>query len=320
MLKLIQPSLAEAGKIKIGRLGPERTSSRGKAFRMPEKLDHFLVTSTRRDKSGDLEVDEPLMDALAPEYADEDGRIRRIPIVVHSDDIDEVFPTTLALYSGRKLACRGDGEEATRYQISNGKRTGRSKQMACPCPYFGSEQEPRCKAHGVLNCSILAPGRGVAGSVYKWRTTSEISLNRMVASLQQIKALTGSLMGLPLLLCIEPIQVETGTVFCCHVELRESIVEAQNRLISLYDARRRVTEMASPVRLSIPAPASDNESDEEQADVSAEFYPAGEEDAIDVDFDEASPSKDERPEPPPPDEPKHKRLRRSSLEEEFDDA
>jgi len=316
MLKIIQPSLAEAGKIKIGRLGAERTSRRGDPYRLPEKLDHFLITSTRRSPAGDLEVDSSLMEALAPEYADEDGRIRRIPIVVHSDDIDEVFPTTLAMYVGRKLACRGDGEEATRYQIQQGRRTGASKQCSCPCPYFGADTEPKCKAHGVLNCSILAPGRGVAGSVYKWRTTSEISLNRMVASLQQIRALTGSLMGLPLLLCIEPILVETGTVYCCHVELRESIVEAQNRLIGLYEARHRVTAMASPVRLSIPAPAGESESDEEQADVSDEFHPDGGSEAIDVDFDETPNEQPNEQPKPTPKEPRNKRLRTSSLDEE----
>ncbi len=319
MLKLINPSLAEAGKIKIGRLGAERTSRKGNAYRMPEKLDHFVITTTRRDPSGDLEQDEGLMGALASGFADEDGKLRRLPIVVHSDDIDEVFPTTLALYTGRKLACRGDGEEATRYQIRNNKRTGKSKQMECPCDYFGAESDPKCKAHGVLNCSILAPGRGVAGSVYKWRTTSEISLNRMVASLQQIKALTGSLTGLPLLLCIEPIVVDTGTVYCCHVELRESVLEAQNRLIRLYTARDRVSQMVSPVRLSIQAPASDEESDEEQGDVSDEFFPDSS-DAIDVPFEDATDTGDERPTPPPPEEPKHKRLRRSSLDEEDFDA
>lgn len=304
MLKLIQPSLAEAGKIKIGCLGPVRKSSRGKDFRMPQKLDHFLVTSTKRTKDGDLEHDTELMEALGPEYASEDGRIRRLPIVVHSDDIDEVFPTTLAMYSGRKLACRGDGEVATRFRIQNNRKTGETKQMECPCPYYGADTEPKCKAHGVLNCSILAPGRGVAGSVYKWRTTSEISLNRMVASLQQIKALTGSLTGLPLLLCIEPIVVETGTVYCCHVELRESLIEAQNRLIELSRRRQAVAVAAAPVRLSIQAPASDLESDDEQADVSQEFHP----EPIDVDFDDST---EGRGATAP--EPRHRNLRRSSL-------
>src|SRR5262245_10037567 len=110
MIKGIQGRLAEGGKIKIGGLGPERQKQSGQGtWRPPVKLDHFLVTKTTRDDEGDLALDDALMEALAK---DADGKVRAIPIVLHSDALDEVFPTSYALYAGRKLFCSGDGETA----------------------------------------------------------------------------------------------------------------------------------------------------------------------------------------------------------------
>ena len=65
MMKSIQPRLTELGKIKIGRKeAQERKSKTGEAWRKPEKLDHFLITTRERDAAGDLVVDEALMKLL----------------------------------------------------------------------------------------------------------------------------------------------------------------------------------------------------------------------------------------------------------------
>jgi len=42
-VKGLTPQLAERGKIKIGMKGEEKTSSQGKKFLQPVKLDHFLI-------------------------------------------------------------------------------------------------------------------------------------------------------------------------------------------------------------------------------------------------------------------------------------
>ena len=94
MIKGIRPALAEGGKIKIGGLGEPRQSKKGGTYRLPVKLDHFLITKTNRvsdDPNADLEPDTELMAALP---ADRDGKLRAIPIILHSDEIDEVFPST----------------------------------------------------------------------------------------------------------------------------------------------------------------------------------------------------------------------------------
>lgn len=286
MIKGITPSLAEGGKIKIGELGEERVSrGSGKKFRMPVKLDYFLITKTTRDQQGDLELDEELMAALPK---DADGQVREIPIVLHSDEIDDVFPTTYAMYSGKKLACRGDGERAVRWKWETTKegprRTNDTQEVACTCSFLGAKSGNVCKPHGTLHCSIMVPGQAVAGAVHKWRTTSLISIQRMIGSLQQILATCGTLRGLPLVLRVEPVQVApdgvTSTVYCCHVELRaKDLLTVQRQALEAAQMRKALTagrDLDGDYRKLIHAPAADDESEEEQAEVAQEFHPEGE--------------------------------------------
>lgn len=293
MLKIITPQLAEAGKIKIGKLGDARRTRGGKEWRPPVKLDHFIITSTRRDPSGDLHVDETLMAALVDGgHADPDGKVRSIPIVLHSDDIDEIFPTNLALYAGKALACSGDGETAKRYNFDKAtrKRLPTFKECACPCPYYTNPQNDhqKCKPHGDLRCSIILPGHGVAGSVYRWRTTSAISINRMVGSLRQIQELTGSLRGLPLLLRLSEVETTHGQpVYVCHVELRESVIEARRLLIEEAKSRAAIREMMNGGAVQ-PALALPPDTAEEEAAFAEEFHPEALEAEIVETVEEAS--------------------------------
>lgn len=274
MIHGITPTLAEGGKIKIGGLGEERKAKSGRMYRVPKKFDHFLITKTTRNDKGDLATDDQVMAALEKE---DDGQVRAIPIVLHSDDIDQVFPTAYALYTGRRLACRGDGQTAMRWEVKNGERTGESKERECPCEYLGAESGPICKPHGTLHCSIALPDVAVAGAVHKWRTTSIISIQRMIGSLQQILGMCGTLRGIPLWLKVAPITVSPAggkatTVFCCHVELRASdILEVQSKALKMAEMRRALGEN-SGYKLLISPPAGDHETEEEQAEVQQEFH------------------------------------------------
>ena len=276
MIKGITPTLAEGGKIKIGGLGPEVTSRKGKKFRPPLKFDHFIITGTSRDKNGDLNTDDNVMSAIKK---DADGKVRAIPIVLHSDDIDEIFPTTYAMYAGKKLACRGDGETATVFQIGGkGKRTGNTETRNCTCDKLGIPYG--CKPHGTLHCSLALDGQALAGAVHKWRTTSIISIQRMIGSLQQIKETCGTLRGLPLWLKLEAIKVSppdvaSSTVYCCHVELRARDlldVQAQAMLVSQRRNALAGPDGGSAYRALIEPPAGDQETDKEQAEVAQEFH------------------------------------------------
>lgn len=280
MIKNLKPILAEAGKIKIGGLGkPVKSRHTGKEFRPPVKYDEFLITTTQRDGKGDLIPDENLMKMLR----NGDEKLRTIPILLHSDDIEEVFPTTYAAYRGKQLYCRGDGEKATRYELNKqGQRTGKSTTMNCPCSLLESKD---CKPHGTLNCMIRAERHAVAGAVHKWRTTSWNSIRRTLASLHQIKGLFGTLRNIPLRLRLDTIKVtprneKPRTVFCGYVECAAEDFAAIQRG-ALAGARM----MAETRALNAGAPPPEgyqnaidvpgrNESSAEQARVAQEFYPA----------------------------------------------
>jgi len=52
------PRLAEVGKIKIGGKGKKVTSKKGAQFRVPEKYDHFVITTNFKDpRTDDFVVD-----------------------------------------------------------------------------------------------------------------------------------------------------------------------------------------------------------------------------------------------------------------------
>lgn len=277
MIKNLRPQLAEAGKIKIGGLGEERTTKTGRKWRAPQKYSSFVITKNQRDKEGKLIVDKPLMDALiAGGYAEDGRHVREIPVVLHSNDIESVFPTSYASYVGRKLQCRGDGETALTWD----KDRRQQQQRKCPCELLGNGQQVTCKPNGTLHCSIMLPGHATAGAVYKWRTTSIISIPRMVGSLQQILATVGVLRGIPLRLKVEPVQVSPNgqdtTVYCCHLELKAAdITQVQRDAMAAARARQ---ELAAGLDIDkqykqLVAPPGLDESPQEQQETADEFYP-----------------------------------------------
>jgi hypothetical protein len=291
-----RPSLAEAGKIKIGGLGEERQKKdKSGTYRIPVKYDHFTITKTTRDVNELLEIDTEIMNGLISEYGEpnKDGEIvlKKIPIVLHSDEIEEVFPTRYAYYHGRRCLCHGDGEAAQQAVIESvkGKKepTGEFRPVKCPCNLLS---EKKCKPNGKLFCSIVAPGSSIAGAVHIWRTTSVISIRELTGSLIQIKELAGFLRGLPLWLKIGQKTVEPDgkaiTVYTCHVELRESdILKLQKHALEQAKMRAQLGG-TSGYRALLSAPG-DNESLEEQAAIEAEFY-------VDDPEDPPPPSKKEK--------------------------
>ena len=66
MIKGIMPGLPEIGKIKIGMKGAVRTSKGGKDFQLPQRLDHFIVTTLERGEDGNFIRDEAIHQNLGP--------------------------------------------------------------------------------------------------------------------------------------------------------------------------------------------------------------------------------------------------------------
>jgi len=293
MIKNLRASLAQAGHIKIGGKGKMIRSSRGNEFRPPQKHDHFTITTLQREggtKDGNLITDEKIMSQLAAEYADQDGKIRTLPIVVHSDDIDLVFPTAYVSYRGRSVYCRGDGETAERRVYDDrGEWHGEVKTVDCPCDLLQPDAKGnrRCKYSGALHCSLRVPGQAVAGAVHRWRTTSQISCEQMYGSLLQIIETVGILKGLPLVLRVRPVQVDPvggrpSTVYVCHVELRaENLQAVQRQALELAQMRGALNNQiaqaqAGSYRAMLQEPGTGSAEDLEAE--GEEFYP----DAIDA--------------------------------------
>jgi len=276
MIKNFIPRLAERGRIKIGEKGEIKTSSQGKQFAQPKKLDHMLITTMQRDAAGRLMPDTPLMARLKPEG----GKITEIPVRLLYDDIDLNFQTRYACYRGTRCWCTGDGEVAQRLTGENGKY----QEVQCPCerqdPLY--QAQDKCKTLGTLQ--VLIEGVDRIGGVWKFRTTSWNTVNAILSSLALIKTITGGpLAGIPLWMVLSPKTVTVPTsgqnmvVFIISLEYRGP----ENELAELgYElARRRVEHRVRMETVEELAQkqlvAPHQEPPLEQAETAQEFFPGG---------------------------------------------
>lgn len=181
--KILQPRLAEIGRIKIGGLDENvRTTAQGVKWQAPKKFDYFVLTTMERDQTGNFSRDASLQKAVGEKPTE-------LEIVLMYHDINLNFRTELACYEGKTPVCRGDGEAAQRLN----KQTGELTAVACPCDQLGK----KCKPHGTLNC--LLRKQEIAGGVWKFSTTSWNTIRNIHGSLKFIHLCTGGkLAGLPL--------------------------------------------------------------------------------------------------------------------------
>lgn len=199
-IKNLVPRLPERGKIKIGMLGEEKKSSNGNYFRMPQKLDHFIITHTDRGPDGNFLRDNGAHEALGDKPTE-------LPVRLLYDDPDLNFPTRYAAYKGRTLWCSGDGETADRLSDDGKSRT----QVKCTCEradpaYTGPD---KCKMNGALSVLLDLPDRAGVGGVWSFRTTSYNSIVSIMSSLQFLRAMTaGPLAGIPMRMRV---QAKEGT-------------------------------------------------------------------------------------------------------------
>jgi hypothetical protein len=100
----------------------------------------------------------------------------------------------------------------------------------------------------------------------------------MMASLIQIKAVAGTLRGIPLMLRVKPVTVEPKnsapiTVYVCHIELRAADIESvQRKALDAAKLRRELGFDDRAYRSMLTLPAH-GETDAEQAAIAAEMYP-----------------------------------------------
>src|SRR3974390_2832716 len=98
MIKGLTPRLPERGHVKIGTLGAQRKSTRNPqtTYQLPQKLDHFRVTTMQRGEDGNFLIDRALYEKLGlPEEPTE------LPVRLLYDDIALNFPTRYACFAGK---------------------------------------------------------------------------------------------------------------------------------------------------------------------------------------------------------------------------
>jgi len=253
-----------------------RTSSQGKQFAQPKKLDHIVITTMQRDTAGRLMPDTDLMAQINPGG----DKLTEIPVRLLYDDIDLNFLTRYACYRGTRCWCSGDGEAAQRLTGANGKY----QEVPCPCerqdPLY--QGQDKCKILGTLQ--VLIEGVDRIGGVWKFRTTSWNTVNAILSSLALIKTITGGpLAGIPLWMVMSPKTVTVPTsgqnmvVFIISLEYRGP----ENELVELgYERARqrmehkiRMDQIEDQARKLVVAPHE--EPAQEQGETAEEFYPEG---------------------------------------------
>lgn len=286
--RMLRPRINELGKIKIGqKQAQERKTKSGGTYRAPEKIDHFLITTMQRSDNDDYIVDVPLMESLK-EYADRDGKLRQIPIALLSNEIEDVLQCSYVWYNGKRVAWRSDGNGTMEVFYDRKKNEWYQQPRIVEWnPKFLEERDsygnPLLKLNTTLNVVIASP-EARWGGFYKFRTTSKISADQLYGSLVQIRELTyGILRGMPLRLVLRPIRVTPGgkttTVYVVHIELLGRDLQAiQNQAISIarleVENRKRIEQSRAEYKRMLALPGY-GESEAEQREIAAEFYPQG---------------------------------------------
>lgn len=264
----LMPGLTEIGKIKIGRKGELRKSSAGTEWRLPIKLDHFVVTTLERDKDDNFKTDDKIMKMLGENP-------KSIPIRLLFDSLEANFQSRYSAYKGKTLWCSGDGCGAFR-----ATSTGAKEAVSCPCgreqpTYKGAE---KCKMNGCLSCMI--DGADTIGGIWKFRTTGYNSTVGIMSSLSLIRALSGGLLaGLDLSMTIQP-KVGTDpdgksvTIQVVGIVFRGSVQKLQEKTLEIArqnaDFRVRLSHVESEVLKMIGV---DAELVDQAGDIVDEFHP-----------------------------------------------
>ena len=284
LAKLLSPRPCELGKIKIGGLGEERKGQGGGTYRLPEKYDHFVITTLYRGEDGKLREDAALMASLK-EYCDADGKLRTLPVALLSNDIEEVLQASYLWYDGKKLAAKSDGEMLTKFADM---KTGQWLPQPETVPWKpewadlkDGKGNPRFKLHCTMNV-VIASREAKWGGFYKFRTTSRITADQLYGSLVQLRQLTGGILrGLPLRLIVRPLQVAPNgkptTVYVVHVELAGSDVAAiqkQALEIAQHEVQnaKQLAAAQAEYRQLLRSP-DEFLDDDEEAEVAQEFAP-----------------------------------------------
>ena len=266
IIKTLAPGLVERGKIKIGEKGKTITSAKGAAFQPPQKLDHFIITTTQRGADGNF-----LRDDAA--HAELGAEPKRIPVRLLYDDVELNYQSRYVAYDGRTMTRCCDGE------VCEMRKPG-APSTEGPCVCAGKEPfaDGACKPYSVL--SVILDSSAVLGGVWKFRSTSYNTARGLLASMLLIQRVSGGLLaGIPLDLVVGPKQVvnprdgKQQTIYVVHLEYRGSVDALQQcgYQLALNNASRRaqIEHVEARARAMLTAPDVELDDDE----TVPEFFP-----------------------------------------------
>ena len=266
IIKTLAPGLVERGKIKIGEKGKTITSARGAEFQPPQKLDHFVITTTQRGPDGNFLRDDAAHSELGAEP-------KRIPVRLLYDDVELNYQSRFVAYDGRTMIRCCDGE------VCEMRKPG-APSTEGPCVCAGKEPfaDGVCKPYSVL--SVILDSSAVLGGVWKFRSTSYNTARGLLASMLLIQRVSGGLLaGIPLDLVVGPKQVvnprdgKQQTIYVVHLEYRGSVDALQQcgYQLALNNASRRaqIEHVEERARAMLTAPDVELDDDE----TVPEFFP-----------------------------------------------
>ncbi|HEX8323955.1 MAG TPA: hypothetical protein VF595_08575 [Tepidisphaeraceae bacterium] len=285
------PRLNELGKIKIGIKGPEKNG-----YRPPRKIDHFLITTMRRQAmayDGDLIIDDSLMAELTAQFGEKPTKasaagyervIRTLPIQFAVNEVEDILRTQWVWYVGAtQLGARSDGKTVEWHVDDHNKPLPKPEiaEWTDELRNWADDKGNKFfKLNSELSCYIRSPSARFGG-VYKFRTTSLITYDKLVGSFASISQLTGGVLrGMPLMMELHAVKVKhrgrVETVYCPQIELhgtdmdeiRTKALEQERYLLS-HKKEIEATQRQYRALLSLPG----YEQPAEMRAVVDEFYP-----------------------------------------------
>jgi hypothetical protein len=273
----LRPQLAEIGAIRIGRrvIKTRQRKVDGRTvtetYLIPEKLDHFEVTTNAVDDTGLPLVDQEIMDKIGQ-------KCQELDIYLCYDEPTLNMITMYAHYTKTRRMCSGNGRVASQYNPD----TGTYNPINCnpaECPFY---IEHKCRPYGRLTVVLIAANR--VGGAYVYRTTSWNTIKNILSSMAFLHSKWGTggiLAGIPLKMRMMKRSAtpqdlgQRASFWVVNIEFLGSLHDLKQAAIKELSTRRElgIARRSYEEELQMLNAQLDQEAEEGASDIAAEFYP-----------------------------------------------
>ncbi len=263
--KLLQVRPQQLGRVKIGRLGELRNKGKSNEFRLPVKLDHFIVTTNVRDpETGNFIRDERIHEKVGDKPMELSG------LLMYAS-VEENLHTEMVQYKGR-------GSKGKIWSCDGEKAINIAKGTEGVCPRLKGG-ECKCKPYTRFHLQLEgAPAMGY----HFFRSTSWETTNNLQTALEEIFQRFGTCYHAPVKLVCYPSEDEhDGSISTSHkvgLVLDMSMKEAAELIGQagqyLEIAQGRMKELAAGTHEELAA-----QDEAEEGEIQDEFFPPDETEA-----------------------------------------